>query len=108
MDAKTTKWLEDHPNEARALSTFTEQMAHELMANSAKGSREDWIRRGARDGINELHWHAAKLSVAVKDLEYGEHADVVEEAVQEFAADVAVCALMVADSSGVLSITEDA
>lgn len=104
MDSNIKDWLRAHPEEAQVLEAFTDRMARELMANSNKGDRQDWVRRGARDAINELHWHAAKLSVSVKDLEYGIHTEVVEESVSEFAADVAVCSLMVADTCGVLEI----
>lgn len=71
------------------LLPFLAMMRKELHANSHKGDREGWLKMTAHEAIDEVLRHCDKLTVAV---ESGSLDDV-----KEHAADVANCAMMVAD-----------
>lgn len=71
------------------LLPFLAMMRKELHANSDKGDREGWLKMGREAAMAEVNWHAKKLSCAM------DAADL--ERITEHAADVANCAMMVAD-----------
>lgn len=98
---ETIRWLDNHPQERRCIEEFVAMMIEELRANDGKGNRPGWLTMDRKEAISEVHWHAAKLAVAAKDLEDGPHPD--PRYTREFAADVANCALMALDCMGFLS-----
>lgn len=78
---------------------FVRAMADELRANEHKGDRLGWLTMDERQAVSEVLYHAAKLAYAARKFKRGAAAPAV---VLEYAADVANCALMVADVCGVL------
>lgn len=78
-----------------ALLPFFAMMRNELHANSHKGDREAWLRMTLDQALGEIRHHFDKLIVPVMNHD--------REAVREHAADVANCAMMLADIAGVLS-----
>lgn len=92
-------WLATRRDEARVLEEFVQRMAEELAANSHKGDRPAWLAAGPDTMVSESLYHLSKLTYAARQLRQG---DGPPEKVREFAADVANCALMVADCAGVL------
>lgn len=77
------------------LLPFLALMRNELHANSHKGDREGWLRMTLEQALDEIQRHADKLFVPVMNHD--------REAIREHAADVANCAMMLADIAGVLS-----
>jgi hypothetical protein len=77
------------------LLPFLALMRRELHANSGKGDRPGWLTMSREQGLLEIYWHAAKLSVAVKKSD--------EAAIAEHSADVANMAMMLADVCGALA-----
>lgn len=104
VDGRAASWLFAHPEETEAIRQFVGLMVTELAANDGKGNRPGWLTMDRKTALGEVHWHAAKLAVAAKDLEDGPHPD--PRYTCEFAADVANCALMVLDCMGVLDMPD--
>jgi hypothetical protein len=77
------------------LLPFLALMRKELHANSHKGDREGWIRMDRETAMAEVHWHVKKLGMALEANDTG--------LISEHAADVANCAMMLADIAGVLA-----
>lgn len=86
-----------NPDHVEPFETFVRAMADELRANAHKGDRAGWLTMSSREAVSEVLYHAAKLSYACRQhlQEEGELTKV-----REFAADVANCAMMVADIHG--------
>ena len=76
------------------LVPFLALMRKELHANSHKGDREGWLRMTPKQALEEIRHHEWKLAKAIEG-------DSTED-IPEYAADVANCAMMVADVCGVL------
>lgn len=95
----TVEWMELRTDEVGVALTFFGEMMSELASNAHKGDRPGWLSMTSRDAISEVLYHAAKLAYATRQFEQG---DGTPEKVREFAADVANCAMMVADIAGVL------
>jgi hypothetical protein len=108
---QTIRWLDKHPQEQFCVESFVAMMVEELAANDGAGNRPGWLTMDRKTAIGEVHWHAAKLAVAVKDADHALRDgpdDLVDglrnvQAVREFAADTAICALMVLDCMGLLA-----
>lgn len=77
------------------LLPFLALMRNELHANSHKGDREGWRRMTLEQALDEIRHHSDKLIIPVMNHD--------QEAIREHAADVANCAMMLADIAGVLS-----
>lgn len=77
------------------LLPFLALMRNELHANSHKGDREGWLRLTLEQALDEIRHHHDKLVIPVMNHD--------REAIREHAADVANCAMMLADIAGVLS-----
>jgi hypothetical protein len=77
-----------NPTIQRPFAAFVQAMADELRANAHKGDRAGWLTMNRKEAVAEVLYHAAKLAYAAA------HDD---DEILEFAADVANCALMVAD-----------
>lgn len=77
------------------LLPFLALMRNELHANAHKGDREGWLRMTLEQALGEIRHHADKLIIPVMNHD--------REAIREHAADVANCAMMLADIAGVLS-----
>jgi hypothetical protein len=113
VDQATRGWITACPDEMAVLSRFVGLMVRELAANNGKGNRMGWLEMTRKDAVAEVHWHASKLAVAAKEaaeedpgkggtvLARAAHADACRDTV-EFAADVANCALMLLDCTGLL------
>jgi hypothetical protein len=120
------EWLALHPEEQDVVERFVSLMIEELAANNGKGNRPGWLQMDRKEAIGEVHWHAAKLATAAKQLAEGgvrwvddvevsggrierrrglkiEHGEAPKDRVREHAADVANCALMVLDCMGLLT-----
>lgn len=111
-------WREQRADEWKALGLFVECMIEELAENVVKGGRTTqagrpgWLTMNRKQAMAEIGWHLAKLQVAAKDLDArrggssilveGEMEEAYAEAVREYAADVANCALMALDVMGLL------
>lgn len=76
------------------LLPFLGMMRKELHANSGKGDRDGWLGMTSGSALEEINHHRDKLWYAVATSN--------PEAIREHAADVANCAMMVADVCGVL------
>lgn len=76
------------------LLPFLGMMRKELHANSDKGDRDSWLGMTSGSALEEINHHRDKLWYAVATSN--------PEAIREHAADVANCAMMVADVCGVL------
>lgn len=76
------------------LVPFLALMRKELHANSQKGDREGWLGMTSGAALEEVEHHWQKLFYAVSTSN--------PDAIKEHAADVANCAMMVADVCGVL------
>jgi hypothetical protein len=95
-------WLAMHESEQAAVERFVSLMIEELAANDEKGNRPGWLTMTPAEAVAELLYHAGKLSLAVREVGSGKAPDPRTAGfhpadVQEFAADVANCALMVLD-----------
>lgn len=77
------------------LLPFLALMRGELHANSHKGDREGWLRMTPEQALDEIRHHADKLIGPVMGRD--------RDRIREHAADVANCAMMLADIAGVLS-----
>lgn len=77
------------------LLPFLALMRKELHANSHKGDREGWLGMTLEQALGEIRHHVEKLEVPVLNHD--------REAIREHAADVANCAMMLADIAGVLA-----
>lgn len=77
------------------LLPFLALMRAELHANSHKGDREAWLGMSTESALCEVEHHLSKLRHAVHSAD--------GQLVREHAADVANCAMMLADIAGVLS-----
>lgn len=88
-----------NPAHGDVFAAFVQAMADELRANAHKGDRAGWLTMNEREAVSEVLYHAAKLAYAARKFKRGEET---AQSVREFAADVANCALMVADVCGVL------
>lgn len=77
------------------LLPFLALMRKELHANSHKGDREGWLGMSTESALCEIEHHLSKLRHAVHSAD--------GQLVREHAADVANCAMMLADIAGVLS-----
>ena len=73
---------------------FIKAMTNELKANAHKGDRASWLTMNVREANSEVLYHVAKLVFASHKLTNGNET---KEHVLEYAADVANCAMMVAD-----------
>lgn len=87
------------PDVAAPFRAFAGAMVRELAANRHKGDRAGWQQMNGREAVNEVLYHAAKLSYALRQYEQG---DGPADKILEFAADIGNCAMMVADVAGVL------
>lgn len=76
------------------LLLFLALMRKELHANSDKGDREGWLGMTSGTALAEVRHHVLKLENALADAE--------APLIKEHAADVANCAMMLADVCGVL------
>lgn len=76
------------------LLPFLALMRKELHANSHKGDRDGWLGMTSGAALEEVEHHRQKLFYAVSTSN--------PDAIKEHAADVANCAMMVADVCGVL------
>lgn len=76
------------------LLPFLELMRKELHANSGKGDRDGWLKMSIKEAINEVSHHGHKLEMAVSARDYPQ--------IAEHCADVANCAMMLADVCGLL------
>jgi hypothetical protein len=91
---------------------LSELMKHELDANKAlKHGRASWLKNSAIDHVLQTYYHTGKLQIAVKELlmlreaeAHSRRITLQEEAVVEFAADVANHAMMVLDVLDLLGI----
>lgn len=77
------------------LMPFLALMRKELHANSHKGDREGWLGMPLLTAMNELTHHHDKLGGAVEAVDAPQ--------IAEYAADVANCAMMLADVCGLLT-----
>lgn len=77
------------------LLPFLALMRKELHANSHKGERDGWLGMTLLTAMNELTHHHNKLGGAVEAVDGPQ--------IAEYAADVANCAMMLADIAGVLA-----
>lgn len=91
----TVELVAEPPKYDDTLLPFLALMRKELHANSHKGDREAWLRMSLEQALTEIRHHADKLIVPVMNHD--------REAIREHAADVANCAMMLADIAGVLS-----
>ena len=96
-----------NPDHVAPFEAFIQAMADELRANAEKGDRAGWLSAGAPVMVGEVLYHAGKLALAVRETVSGRPPDprtagFTLDDVREYAADVANCALMVADRAGVL------
>lgn len=71
------------------LLPFLALMRNELHANAHKGDREGWLRMTLENALDEIRRHADKLIIPVMNHD--------RAAIREHAADVANCAMMLAD-----------
>jgi hypothetical protein len=69
-------------------------MRRELAANEHKGDRDHWRKRPPKEYLAEINWHMIKLAVAMR---LGDR-----QSVAEYSADIANCAMMAADTYGLL------
>ena len=81
------------------LLPFLALMRKELHTNSDKGDREGWLGMTAGTAFAEVRHHVLKLENALADAE--------APLIKEHAADVANCAMMLADVCGLLTTNED-
>jgi hypothetical protein len=88
-----------NPEHDAPFAAFVQAMADELRANAHKGDRAGWLMMSEREAVSEVLYHAAKLAYAARK---HRHERTHGDDVLEFAADVANCALMVADVCRVL------
>lgn len=87
----------------RLTALMEAQMRHELAANAHKG--DGWAEKPLREHEHEVVYHALKLLLAARYADAGEAS--ARDAVREYAADVANCAAMLADSLGALELGHD-
>lgn len=97
-----------NPDHDEPFAAFVQAMADELRANADKGDRAGWLSAGAPVMVSEVLYHAGKLALAVREVIGGRPPDprtagFSPDDIREYAADVANCALMVADCAGVLA-----
>lgn len=76
------------------LLPFLALMRKELADNCHKGDREGWLRMSTESALCEIEHHLSKLRHAVHSAD--------GQLVREHAADVANCAMMLADIAGAL------
>lgn len=103
-----------NPDHDEPFALFVQAMADELLANAGKGDRAGWLTCPPDEMMAEIWWHSAKLALAVKELHQAQalryqsddevqmRVDAARAAVREHTADVANCAMMLADIEGVL------
>ena len=107
---KLGEWLATRRDEVEQLDKFVHEMRRELAANADKGDRPGWLTMTPAQAVAEVLYHAGKLSVAVRQSQRAPdpRLQLGLEEVREYAADVANCALMVADIMGVLGGVDQA
>lgn len=71
---------------------FAEKMKGELDDNFFKGDREAWLSMSKDEALSEIRYHLEKLEVSMEEGE--------REQIEENAADVANCAMILLDVMG--------
>lgn len=84
---------------SEVLEPFFNMMNAELHANSRKGDRPGWLGMDRKTALLEIYYHLGKLHKAVHGNE--------EEAICEYAADVANMSMMLVDICGLLTPTKE-
>lgn len=86
-------WNRSEDESHRLVDAFAELMKHELDENFFKGDRDQWINWSLGEAIWEIRYHLEKLENAVEMKD--------ADRVKEHTADVANCAMFLADIYGV-------